>query len=176
MLFGAGCGAGRPGRISPPSLDPAAVVAKAGDPDSLPSVAAGRAALDGDKDGRVSGAELAQWLTLVRDSQVAVTSLALRVTHLGKPLHDVEVHLVPEACMAGAIAEAVGRTNASGACVATIPGGTAPGVHCGLYRVSIVGRGNDGRDLPAKFNTATTLGMAVGGRLPENGMATFALE
>ena len=59
---------------------------------------------------------------------------------------------------------------------ATIPSGTYMGVNCGLYRVEITGQGNDGKPLPAKYNAASTLGAAVGGRLPENGVATFVLE
>jgi hypothetical protein len=58
----------------------------------------------------------------------------------------------------------------------TIPGGEYPGVNCGLYRVEITGKGNDGKPLAAKYNSQSALGVAVGGMLPENGMAVFELN
>ncbi|MFM8986149.1 MAG: hypothetical protein ACKONH_08850 [Planctomycetia bacterium] len=152
------------------------MAAAAGDPESLPAVSAGRAVLDANRNGTVSTAELEGWLRQVRDSRVAITGLTVRVTHGGKPLADADVRLVPEACMGPGIKEAAGRTDASGGCALTIPGGSPPGVNCGLYRVSISGRGNDGRELASKYNSATTLGVAVGARLPENGTASFTLD
>jgi hypothetical protein len=174
-----GCGPGRPARIVAPALDPAAVAdaAAAGDGlDTLPALAESRGTLDTDGDARVSRDELAAWLEQVRDSKVAITSVAVQVTHKGRPLAAAQVKLVPEACMGGGIKEAGGTTDESGVALVTIPGSEYPGVNCGLYRVEISGTGNDGKALPAQYNTASTLGVAVGGMLPENGMASFDLK
>jgi hypothetical protein len=174
-----GCGPSRPARIPAPSLDPEAVAdaaAAGGALDKLPAVGFGRAGLDTDGDKQVSRDELVRWLTEVRDSKVAITSVAVQVTQRGKPLVGADVKLVPEACMGGAIKEASGTTDESGVAMVTIPGSEYPGVNCGLYRVEITGAGGDGKALPAKYNTDSTLGMAVGGMLPENGMASFDLK
>jgi hypothetical protein len=171
-----GCGPSRPARIAAPALDPAAVAAAAGDLDKLPAIASGLLVLDTDKDKKVSQAELVKWLEEVRDSKVAITSVAFQVLHKGKPLSGAEIRLVPEACMGGGIKEASGQTDQSGMSMVTIPGSEYPGINCGLYRVEITGKGNDGKPLAAKYNSQSTLGVAVGGMLPENGMATFELN
>jgi len=172
-----GCGPSRPARIIAPPLDPAAVsAAAAANLDKLPAIVFSRVVLDTDKDKKVSQAELLKWLEEVRDSKVAITNISVQVSHKGKPLANAEVKLVPEACMGGAIKEASGKTDQSGISMVTIPGGEYPGVNCGLYRVEITGNGNDGKPLAAKYNAQSTLGVAVGGMLPENGMAVFDLN
>lgn len=171
-----GCGPSRPARIPAPPLDPVAVAAAAGDLDKLPALAFGRVVLDTDNDKKVSQAELVKWLEEVRDSKVAITSVAFQVSHKGKPLSGAEIRLVPEACMGGGIKEASGKTDQSGMSMVTIPGSEYPGINCGLYRVEITGTGADGKPLAAKYNSQSTLGVAVGGMLPENGMATFELN
>lgn len=176
---GTGCGPSRPARIPAPPLDPAAVATAAaagGDLDKLPAIASGRVVLDTDKDKKVSQAELITWLEEVRNSRVAITSLAFQVSHKGKPLSGAEIRLVPEACMGGAIKEAAGKTDQSGTSMVTIPGSEYPGVNCGLYRVEITGTGNDGKPLAATYNAQSTLGAAVGGMLPENGMVVYELN
>jgi len=175
-IVSSGCGPSRPARIPAPPLDPAAVAAAAGDPDKLPAVSFGRIVLDTDKDKKVSSPELVKWLEEVRDSKVAITSVAFQVSHKGKPLSGAEIRLVPEACMGGGVKEASGKTDQTGMSMVTIPGSQYPGVNCGLYRVEITGKGNDGKPLEAKYNTQSTLGVAVGGMLPENGMASYDLK
>ena len=171
-----GCGPSRPPRLAAPALNPAAVAAAAGDPESLAAVQANRGAFDTNQDGSVSPEELTNWLTVVRDSRVAITSVALQFRQRGRPLANLAVKLVPEDCMGGRIAVAEGTTDDSGICMATIPAAEVPGVNCGLYRVELTGPGIDGRPLPASFNTESRLGLAVGAALPPNGMATFDLK
>jgi hypothetical protein len=174
-----GCGPARPARIPAPPLDPKAVadaLVAAGGPEKIAAIAAGRTSLDADGDGQVSRDELVAWLEEVRDSKVAITSVAVQVTQRGKPLVGAAVKLVPEACMGGRIKEAGGTTDESGLAPVTIPGSEYPGVNCGLYRVEITGIGVDGKALPAAYNVESSLGLAVGGMLPENGMASFDLK
>jgi hypothetical protein len=186
----AGCGPSRPARITPPGLDVAAVTAAVmarADTDGdgrltkqelerVPALVAPLAALDADADGQLSAAELRAWLEEVKASRVAITSLNASVTHKGKPLSGAAIRLVPESFMGGRMKAAAGVTEAGGDAILTIPDSPYPGVHCGLYRVEITGAGHDGKPLPARYNTESTLGLAVGGRVPENGMAFFTLE
>jgi len=175
----AGCGPARPARIAAPVIDPTAVadgIALAGGLESMAAIAAARSGLDANGDEQVSRDELVGWLEQVRDSKVAITSVAVQVMHKGKPLSAAAVKLVPEACMGGAIKQAAGTTDDSGVAMVTIPGSEYPGVNCGLYRIEITGTGTDGKALPAKYNTDSTLGVAVGGMLPENGMVSFDLK
>lgn len=186
----AGCGPGRPARVPAPRLDPAAVTAAvfaAADADGdgalggeewtkVPALVAAAAVLDTNGDKRLSRDELAKWLEDVRASKVAITSFAAQVMHKGKPLADATVKLIPETFMGSELKAAEGKTDAGGSVLVTIPDSKYPGVHCGLYRVEIVGNGTDGKPLPAKFNAESMLGVAVGGMLPENGMVLFELD
>lgn len=185
-----GCGPSRPKRVMPPSLEPAAVakaVLQLADTDAdgtlsrqeaerVPAIAAGFVRLDADGGGGISAAEIEAWLTAVKDSRVALTSLIVSVNQNGKPLRDVTVRLVPEDFMGGEMKLAEGTTDAGGGTMLAIPGSSYPGVNCGLYRVQITGNGVNGRPLPARYNTETTLGAAVGGTLPDGGTLKFDLE
>ena len=182
MLVAAGCGPSRPKRIVPPALDPeavtVAVLAKA-DADgngtvskselaAVPALIAAVTEVDVDRDGGISRDELRQWLDRVKESRIAITSFAGEVRHQRRPLANAQVKLVPESFMGAETKSAEGTTDADGRFTATIPNSVYPGVNCGLYRVEISGQGNDGKPLPGKYNSQTTLGTAVGGSLPEN--------
>ena len=190
VVAAAGCGSSAPKRLVPPPLDPRAVTAAvmtAADADGngsldrqelarMPGLAGGLALLDTDSSGSLSAAEITAWLDAIKASRVAITSLALQVTQKGKPLADVTVKLVPEACMGQETKAAEGRTDASGSATVSIPGSPYPGVNCGIYRAEITGTGSDGKPLPARYNSDTVLGVAVGGLLPENGTVVFDLD
>jgi len=189
-LIVAGCGPSRPARIVPPALDPEAVTTAAmaqadangngviekTELGGLPALVAAVSQLDQDHDGGISKAELRRWLDEVKESRIAITSYAGEVRHLKRPLGGATVRLVPESFMGADVKAAEGVTDPDGRFSATIPDAKYPGVNCGLFRVEITGQGNDGKPLPAKYNTQSTLGTAVGGQLPENGVATFVLE
>jgi hypothetical protein len=191
MLTAAGgCGPSKPARVVPPSLDVAGVVAgvmeqadangngriEAAELATVPALVSAVSILDTDGDKAISAAELETWLTAVKNSKVAITSLALRVTQKGKPLSGVTVRLVPEPFMGPEAKPAEGTTDATGQAALTIAGSPYPGVNCGLYRVAITGQGAGGKPIPASSNTATTLGAAVGGMLPPGGMLVFNLD
>jgi hypothetical protein len=185
-----GCGAAKPSRVVPPQLDPAAITAavmQRADADrdgrlsgaelaAVPALTAAVAVLDTDADGAISAGELQSWLRAVRDSQVAITQVAALVTHRGKPLANATLRLIPEPFMGGGIQAAEAVTEAAGDAMPSIPGNEFDGVNCGLYRVEINGTGNDRRPLPARWNTESQLGLAVGGPLPEGGVVVFALD
>jgi len=190
LTLALGCGPARPARVVAPPLDVAAItkglLAKADangngkiDPAELgraPGIADGVAILDTDGDKAVSAAEITAWLARVVESKVAITSAFVLVKHKGKPVADATVKFIPESFMGTSSKPAEGTTDKNGEANVTIPGGQFSGVNCGIYRVEITGQGSDGKPLPAKYNTATTLGVAVGAMLPQSGKTTFALE
>jgi hypothetical protein len=190
VLAEAGCGSSTPKRLVPPKLAPQAVTAAVmttADADGngsldrqelarLPGLAGGLGLLDADSSGSLSAAELTAWFDAIKASRVAITSLAVQVTQKGKPLADATVKLVPETFMGPETKAAEGRTDASGSATVSIPGSRYPGVNCGIYRVEITGTGSDGKPLPARYNSDTILGVAVGGLLPENGTAIFEID
>ncbi len=190
VLAVSGCGQGRPARVIAPAIGVEAVtsaVFTAADADgngrleggelvTVPAIATAAAAFDTDGDKAVSRQELSQWLDDVSRSKVAITAFETIVRHRGRPLANASVKLVPEPFMGGKVKAAEGTTDADGLARVTIPGGKYPGVNCGIYRVEITGNGNDGRSLPARYNAASTLGVAVGGPLPEQGIAVFDLR
>jgi len=185
-----GCGQSRPARVLPPAVDAAAVTdaimaradadgdgrLSAAELTTLPALAAAREILDGDGDGQLSGAEIRRWLDDIKASRVAITSLCVTVTQRGKPLAGAKVRLLPEPFMGPETQPAEGLTDPQGNALVSIPGSDYPGVNCGLYRVEIFGAGSDGTPLSFRSNGQSILGLAVGGMLPENGMAHFALE
>ncbi|MFM8952496.1 MAG: hypothetical protein ACKOOF_05450 [Planctomycetaceae bacterium] len=133
-------------------------------------------ALDADGDNRLSAAEITRWLAGVRDSKVGITQVTVRVTHKGKPVGAAVVKLVPEPFMSATMKAAEGPADASGMASPSIPGSAYPGVNCGIYRAEITGSLPGGKPIPAKYNTATTLGLAVGNGLPAETPVTFALD
>lgn len=148
----------------------------AGEASRVPALKQATADLDGDGDKRLSREELLRWLEEIKQSRVAINPLGLTVIHRGKPLGDALVRLVPEDLLGSGVLPATGNTDASGLVRPAIAGSRFAGVNCGLYRIEISGQGNDGRPLPARFNTATTLGLAVGGQVPRTGVVTITLD
>jgi hypothetical protein len=143
---------------------------------ALPALEGMVSVLDTDGDRRLSTAEIEAWLERVRRESVAACEAPMLVTHQGAPLADALVKLVPEPCMAAATEPAEGRTEATGLVFLNTPTRQTPGVRPGLYRVEITGKGADGKPLPAKYNSATTLGYALGGGLPSTRTPLYALD
>lgn len=185
-----GCGSRRPARLAAPSFSAeqaATAILTRADTNSDGSIDAGEASrvaalkqairdLDSDGDKRLARAELLRWFEEILRSRVAINPLGLTITHRGKPLANAQVQLVPEDFLGPGVSIATGTTDAAGLVRPAIAGSQHTGVNCGLYRIEISGRGNDGRPLSARFNTATTLGLAVGGHVPQSGLVTIALD
>jgi hypothetical protein len=158
-------------------------------PPGISASAAGKEAIDTfdtNKDGKIDGAELDKCpglkaaLSKVDPSNQGVTadmitarieawqksklgrmSLSCRVTHNGQPLAGAEVNFVPEKFLGTNMQVAKGKTDQNGMAMLSVP--TAgprdpPGVAPGFYRVEIT---VPGANIPAKYNTETTLGQEV---------------
>jgi hypothetical protein len=186
----AGCSRTHATRIAAPAIVPAAIAGRImADADAdhdgfldrtelgrIPGLAVVAAGLDTDRDGRLSGAEIEAWFTRIRDSRVAIGSGGFRIVQKGKPLAGIAVRMVPEACMGGVIQAAEGVSDAAGFVSPGIQGGRRPGVHYGLYRLELTGKGAGGKPLPARFNTASQLGIGVGGLATANDTLTVELN
>jgi hypothetical protein len=128
----------------------------------VPGLIPSRPALDADADGKLTAAEIEAWLTRIATSRVAITPGSFTVMWGGRPLPNASVKLVPEPFMGAGMRSAEGVTDAAGIVNPKMAGQSYHGVNPGLYRVEVVGAAPDGNPLPAKFNTASTLGMGFG--------------
>jgi len=174
MLLLAGC-SGRPARVYPDAI--------AGDApqkamelydtdhdgfidgaelDKVPGLKAALKQVDTNGDGKISADEIAARIKVWKDSKIGRTTLSVPVTHNGAPLAGAKVRLVPESFLGSALHTAEGTTDKGGvARVSAQPrdAGDVPGLSPGFYRVEIT---KEGDNIPAKYNTATTLGLEVG--------------
>jgi hypothetical protein len=123
-----------------------------------PGLKAGLKQADADLDGKLSAAEIDARVATWAKSKVGRMSLACTVMRRGMPLADAEVRLVPESFLGTALPTATAKTNAQGFAMPTAPKADASGLPPGYYRVEIYSASND---VPAAFNTATTLGVEV---------------
>jgi len=85
----------------------------------------------------------------------------IRVSLDGNPLPDATVTLTPEGFMLGVLSKATAKTGPDGTVNKyTINGSDSPGIPSGVYRIAVT---KDGANIPAKFNTETTLGCEISG-------------
>jgi hypothetical protein len=169
LLVVVGC-TGRPSRISPPKVKPAQAAADA------------MAMYDTNKDGKISGDEFAQCTSLKaiaqngevtqdriaavvagwQQSRIGRLSISVCLRHNNSPLGNATVKLVPEKFMGTDILTITAKTDAAnGAIALSVPtkGPEEPqGVSPGFYRLEVT---KDGDNIPAKYNTETTLCIAA---------------
>ena len=130
--------------------------------DACPGLKAALPNIDTNHDNKLSAEELTARFLSYRAAGAVGSSV--RVTLDGAPLIDATVTFTPEAFMCDAISEATAQTGADGTATNfTANGRTTPGLASGVYRVAVT---RSGVNIPAKFNTQTTLGCEVsaGGR------------
>jgi hypothetical protein len=169
---------------------PARVVAP-----SIPAKSTAAAAIqqfDKNNDGKLTGAELdacpslknsvdlfgnkphdtvtadmiAERISAWRQSGVARMAVTCRITRNDKPLAGAVVKLVPEQFLGGSLPMGQGKTDNSGiAAISMVDGSDPPGMPCGFYRVEVT---KPGDSVPARYNTATTLGKEVGAAKSSN--------
>jgi len=163
----AGCDR-RPKALRPTNVNAATAAAKA------------MTMYDANKDGNISGDELEKCRSLkaiAKNGEVTAETIAEQISqwqnrgsgrvpvgflvlHNGKPLAGATVKLVPEVFLTDLVT-AVGETGATGGAPMSVPtsGPAEPkGASLGFYRIEIT---KEGEDIPAKYNTETTLGLAV---------------
>ena len=191
VLFGLiGCSSG-PSALKPPGLDPEYAAEQAiaqydkdGDGalslqelEACPGLLAAIEVYDQDGDEKISQEEIAKRLEIFVREGVTLARLAARVRLDNKPLGGATVKFIPESYLGDEIKTAIGTTRKGGSASMAVPDEDLPenqkgirGIHPGTYRVEIT---HPEIDVPAKFNTNTTLGYET---TPGNPYATFELQ
>lgn len=135
-----------------------------------PALLAALPRIDKDNSGTLTEAEIAARIGTYGDLNVALLPFKCVVLLDDQPLVQATVTLVPEKFLGDASKLASGVTDKAGNALLSIPEhreqGLA-GVHCGLYRVEIRKEAGGQDQVPAKYNTETTLGQEVAFDVPE---------
>jgi hypothetical protein len=141
-----------------------------------PALANGLKIMDTNKDGRLSGSEIAERINDYQTSRVGLAAMNVKVTMNGKPLVGATVTLTPEKFLGDSVQPASGITDARGQARLETSGANAPGVSFGLFRVEISKKDAGGREtLDARYNRTTNLGLEVGPGT-RKGTVRFALS
>jgi len=130
--------------------------------DKCPALKAAMAQIDTTGDGAITAAKITARIRAWQESKLGRMSLSCTVQHNGQPLSGAEVKFVPEKFLGENMRPASGKTDQYGMAMLSVPTSGArddpPGVAPGLYRVEIT---KPGANIPAKYNTETTLGQEV---------------
>ncbi len=194
LVSWAGC-SGAPARIHPASVDQSAATEwtfEHCDQDKdggiskeealgVPAIERRFSMYDKDKDGKVTPEEFKARLTDIFDPRAALVGAMCQVTLGGRPLEGATVQLVPEEFLAEVIPPAEGVTNERGLAELEmapedVPAGVVSSgglLRPGIYRVIIT---HPTKDIPAKYNHATTLGEEVSRDTIMGGPFRFALS
>jgi hypothetical protein len=176
VLVFPGCGPARPARVPQPAFSPADVskcIVERADRDNdgectveelavVPGLRLEEAIadIDSDKNGRLSGKEIHDWLAAMRATKVALAPAAVCVVRRGAPVPGLRVRIVPDPCMGNTSEVAEGISDDAG--IAMLRIASPPlGAHFGIYRVEITGTDTSGNPVPAKYNSASSLGLVV---------------
>ena len=174
LAVAVGCQRG-PSRLYPPPIDASAAGAKAiemydtdkdgkisgAELDKCPALRAALAQIDATGEGSITAAKITARIKAWQDSKLGRMSLSCTVLHNGKPLANAGVKFVPEKFLGENVKTASGKTDANGVAMISVPTtgrDDPPGVAPGLYRVEITKAGDN---VPAKYNSDTTLGQEV---------------
>jgi hypothetical protein len=123
-----------------------------------PGLQAALAQVDANHDGKISKQEIADRIKSWANSRAGRIPFHVQTTHNGRPLAGAQVVLVPESFLGGAIKSGSATTSETGIAVISVPNTVNANVHGiapGFYRVEIT---KDGEPIPARYNSATTLG------------------
>jgi hypothetical protein len=138
--------------------------------DKAPGLKAALTILNTDKDKGVTQEQIQAQAQKWVDSRTARMPVNCTVTRNGQPLAGATVKFVPEKFLSEYLtASPVGTTDEAGRALISLPTtpgpeGDPPGMGPGIYRVEITKAGDN---IPAQYNTATTLGQEVSKQNPE---------
>ena len=169
-----GCSRG-PGRVEPPPISASDAGAEAvamydanGDGkisgvelDKCPALRAAVARIDKTGEGAITADMITERIEDWQRSRLGRIPLTCTVLRNGRPLANAEVRFVPAEFLGPNVRPAKGRTGPNGAAtinIETTNRSVPPGVAPGLYSVEIT---KVGENIPAKYNTSTTLGQEV---------------
>jgi hypothetical protein len=186
-----GCNS-RPGRISPPSVDADSAASEAmklldknsdgkldgGELAASPGLASAKERYDADHGGSLDEAEIAAGIRRWSEGKLGAASVPYVIQWNGAPLTGAEVKLIPEPFLGDAVKGAVGVERRGSAFLSVKPedrpsgAPNAPIVQPGLYRVEIT---HPSVQIPAKYNTSTTLGVEIAQDTLSTGGITWSL-
>jgi hypothetical protein len=134
----------------------------AGELERCPALKNSLKLIDRNGDGKLSADEIAGRLAEFQARNVGLIGFHCKVTLNGEPLEGATVRFVPEKFMGPHAKPASGVSDARGAVQLSTEGQSQPGAHWGFYRIEVSKKSPTGTEtLPAKYNTATTLGQEV---------------
>lgn len=180
LLCLVGCiGGNQPSAIEVPDVDPESAAASAielydadGDAalagaelDKVPAIRDSLKAYDANGDSRVSEDEIAKHLSGIFGYGVSMMQASAVVRLDGRPLPGAKVRMEPEPFLGEGVKPAEGTTGQTGSSRVVIPDELLPedqrglnAMHVGLYKVRIT---HPDREIPAKYNSETTLGFEL---------------
>ena len=129
--------------------------------------------LDVDGDHKLSRDELIQRLEDYAQNRTGLMEFRCLVRFKGRPLPEAKVRLIPERFIEDVVVPASGTTGADGQVALAAEDQLEPFMRPGIYRVEIT---SASVKIPAKYNTETTLGIAVDSTNPYTETAHFKLR
>jgi len=188
LVVAIGCSGKQP-RVMPPSINASGAASAAieeydkdsdgaiggAELDAVPSIkyAMAQKRIDKDGDGKVTADEIQTRIEEWQATKVAVTNYGCKVLVDGQPLKDGTVTFEPEAFLGEAVKGCTGKTTEHGDAFLEVPDLDPQGCHIGLYKVKIT---SASKTLPAKYNTATTLGEEIAQDAQSGEQRTFNLS
>lgn len=134
----------------------------------VPGVKSALARVDTNGDKQVSADEIDGRIASWRESKTAIMSVRLYFKIDGQPLSGAQVTLVPEGFLGDAVKPATATTNDSGQAIPYVSQKPEEqGVQPGFYRIEVSKMNGDKEFIPARYNSATELGMEAGPGSPE---------
>ncbi len=177
LLLGAlaGCGNHLPPRVLPDSVDPDAPnkalqlydtnhdgAISGAELDNAPGLKAALPFMDENKTGKITAEDIAKRIAFWKETENGRVYFLCTVHHKNEPLVGATVRFVPEKFLGEGLQAGTGTTNKYGAVPVIKSHSEAAaainGLSPGMYRVEIT---KAGEAIPAKYNTATTLGVLV---------------
>lgn len=175
----AGC-SGAPPRLVQPSLDASGASAAAikqydknsdaalddAELKACPGLLKAKAKYDKNNDGKISADEIAARIGEWQTAGTGLMTFSLGFTLDGKPLEGAEVKLVPEAWLGSEIKGGSGKTDSAGNAGISLGSSdlrpeeaNLKGMRLGVYKIQVT---HPTAKIPAKFNTASELGIEIG--------------
>jgi hypothetical protein len=138
--------------------------------------------IDANGDGKITAQEITDRVNKWAESKIGLTQFSVGFTLDGRPLEGADVKLVPEDWLGTEIKPGTGKTDVNGRCTVSIapqdlkPDEQKPtplqGMRLGIYRIEVT---HPSQPIPAKYNTASEIGIEIAPDDPNSGRKTFAL-
>jgi hypothetical protein len=145
-----------------------------------PPLSAAASSYDANGDGQLTAEEIASRLTALTTSGVNLTGMEITVTHAARPLASAVVRLRPDPMLGDSLPSAEGTTDDYGVVRPAISDEHLPAdlagnslVYPGLYLVEVT---HPTTQIPARYNTATELGLEVDPTSRTGASARFDLK